>query len=122
MHKKTHKLPPIRAILHQCTLTHTLVVMLTSPEHLGKPLSTLRALEQLDILVIQTAGPDSVVLIFFLCLLCIDVDNHPLSGLSQEGSYFLPVQGIFIMSLCMTCLQRREEVIHFNLPFYFLLY
>lgn len=56
-----------------------------------KLLTTPAVPEQL--VVIQTLQLDSVVFIFSLCFISVDVDDHLLDGLSQKSSFFLPFQG-----------------------------
>lgn len=78
------------------THQHTLPVILTSAERLGPEEAAHRSPNTgaaWHCGYQNTRAGLCCFYLFFLCLLSIDVDNHPLFGLSQEGSFFLPFQG-----------------------------
>lgn len=88
--RRTNKLPPTRPHVPHKQLLTLVVIVARAPLSTSvrrKSLAAPPAPEQRDIRLIQTAR------LFSLCLLSIDVDNHPLSGLSQEVSFFLPFPG-----------------------------
>lgn len=96
MHKKTYKLPPTCPHApHSYTLLHAhslLLWLLQSTSAWRKLLTTLPAPEQLDIVVIQTPWPDSVVFIFsfFVFFQLVWITIRSVGCCRKVPSSFLP--------------------------------
>lgn len=98
MHTNTH-MPPCSPLIH--ITTRALPVILTSPEHVGPeeaPHYSPSTGAAWHCGYPNTLAGLCCFYLFFLCFLSIGVDNHPPGELLQEGSFFLPFQGIVIVS------------------------